>query len=422
MKKSLFKISNDERGKHKIIEIFGVQLKVNLFCLHSVFGRLADLILSKDKKKIVFFSIPTISDNPYWLYKYINDNHSDKYKCYWLTSNVVKDKALCPKNTFELFSLKGLYHLYTAKFVVSNHCDDFVDMVYSKRHVWLNLWHGMPVKTIGFCEKSVPKKILKRYKKLGEMAYQFATSDIFKTLILTSFNSDYNKCMVTGLPRTDGIFDNSKDAEIREFFSLDNYKKVILYSPTYKQAKRAKVRDIKSDFNNIFYLNDYNHEGFVEYLEKNEILLVVKPHPLDEIFYKANVDMIYSSCKNVKIIYSEDLIDKSIQTYQLFKYFDLMISDFSSIALDYLILNRPIVYLNNLDEEYLQNRGAILEDNYKMFMPGASVYNYSDLIAGIEDCLGVDSYKHTREKLLPLVHKYPDKFASQRIFECMTKF
>ena len=422
MSKSIFRVSNDARGKHKVLEFFGVQIKINMFAFHPVFGRLADYLLPKNKKKIVFFSIPTVSDNPYWLYKFIEENHPDEHDCYWLTSNIINDKQGCPKNTYNLFSLQGLYHLYTSKYIVSNHCDDFVDMVYSKRHTWLNLWHGMPVKTIGFCEKSVPKKILNRYKKLGDRAYQFATSDLFKTLIINSFKCDYGNCLVTGLPRTDGVFDESKDDEIRQYFGFDNYKKVVLYSPTYKQARRNKVRDIDSEFNNIFYLNDYNHQEFVKYLEDNEILFVVKPHPFDEKFYKENVDKIYQSLSNVRFIYNEELFNKGFQLYQMFKFLDMMISDFSSIALDYLILNKPVLYMSNLDDEYLTNRGAILEDNYKMFMPGGSVFDYKTLISGIEDCLSQDSFKSKRDEVLPIIHKFIDNGAAERIYNCMTKF
>jgi len=421
MGKSLFKIYTDKRGKHLIVEFFGVPLKINRFCLYPIFGPLIDKILPKFKKKMVFFSIPDIADNPYYLYKYMKENHPGKFDYYWLTSNVIDDVSLKPANTYNLFSLKGLYHLYTAKYLISNHCDDFVDMVFSKRHVWLNLWHGMPVKTIGYCEKSVPKKIIKRYKKLAEMSYQFATSDIFKALVLCSFKSDYKKCLVTGSPRCDGIFETSNDIEIRKYFNFDNYKKVILYSPTYKQASRNKVRDVNSEFNNIFYMDDYNHEEFIKMLEDNQILFIVKPHPLDERFYKPFVDNMYSKTSNVKVLYNEDLLQAKIQLYEIFKFVDLMISDFSSIAIDYLILNRPVIYLNNLDDEYIENRGVVLEDNHKIFTPGAKASCWGELTAEINNALYNDIYKPKRESMLPLIHKYCDNKSSERIYQFITE-
>ena len=96
-----------------------------------------------------------------------------------------------------------------------------------------------------------------------------------------------------------------------------------------------------------------------------------------------------------------------------------MISDFSSISLDYLILNKPIIYLNNLDKEYNENRGFILEDNYKLFMPGENVLNYIELMDSIKINLSDDVNKQKREKIIPLVHKFIDNKASRRIIEIM---
>ena len=92
---------------------------------------------------------------------------------------------------------------------------------------------------------------------------------------------------------------------------------------------------------------------------------------------------------------------------------------FDKLLLDYLILNRPVIYLNNLDDEYKENRGFILEDNYQIFMPGDKVSNYIQLMAAIANNLTKNNNKAQREAVLPVIHKYCDNKAAARIFEIM---
>lgn len=376
-----------------------------------------DNISHKDCNKIVFNSDPDVSDNPYSLYEFIKTQHPE-LKCYWIvTNNNYYNPNL--ENVFNLYSLKGLYHIFTAKYVISNHCNDFVDVINSKKHIWLNLWHGMSMKTLGYSEKQIPKKILLRYKKLGKMSYQIASSDLFKTIMTSCFCSDFNRCFVTGLPRNDKIFDITNDKLIQNHFNFSEYEKIILYVPTYKEMKRAKNREINKEFNNIFYMDDFDEKMFINYLKNNKILFLIKPHPFDENFYKECVQELYKSYPNIKFIYNEDLNNTGINLYEIFKHIDLMISDFSSITYDYLILNKPIIFLNNLEDEYNKNRGLILEDNYEFLMPGQKVNNFKELYSAITDGILTDSWKEERIAKIPLVHKYDDNKSSQRVYEVM---
>ena len=52
-------------------------------------------------------------------------------------------------------------------------------------------------------------------------------------------------------------------------------------------------------------------------------------------------------------------------------------------------------------------------------MPGAKVENFADLIKEIEDSLTIDSWKNKRLEALPLLHKFADNKASERIYEIM---
>ena len=146
----------------------------------------------------------------------------------------------------------------------------------------------------------------------------------------------------------------------------------------------------------------------------------MKPHPLDEELYLENQDTLPIS-SHFKVVYEENLKNNGFNLYELLKYTDLMISDFSSVTLDYLIANKPIIYLDNLTNEYSKNRGLILPDNYRIFMPGHKVKTYLDLEDKLLKSLFKDDMKDLREKAIPLIHKYRDDKACERIFDIMIR-
>ena len=88
------------------------------------------------------------------------------------------DNVDIPVKKYKIQSLKGLVELLTAKYTV-NTFFDLEKFINSKKRINLQLWHGMPVKTIGHTEKNIPYRTLKAYKR-NQNSFFFVTSDIFK--------------------------------------------------------------------------------------------------------------------------------------------------------------------------------------------------------------------------------------------------
>lgn len=414
---NIFSITNDHRN-HKIIKIIGIKLSISKG--PKKFAgviKLLDLFIPKNKRKIVFCSFPDFSDNAKEYYEYLLANHPDEYELIWLCQNNPKNINI-PTTKKSLYSISGIMELLSAKYTVNTFfaLEKFISSPQRKN---LQLWHGMPFKTIGYLEKNIPPKYFKAYTRFKN-AYYFVTSDIFKLGMSVSFMAKPDNIFITGQPRTDCIYSGRNKEKIHRFLNLDKYKKVILYTPTYKECKRKDGgKDIDCEFNNIFYMNDYNEEKFYSELEKNNILLVIKPHPFEENFYRNYVGNGGLNHPNIKMVYNKDMEENKFYFYEFFSCADLMITDFSSIGIDYLITKKPIIFLNLLSDEYNKNRGFTLPDNYEIMMPGEKVQNFEQLLSAIEDALTVDSQKDTREKMLPLLHKYTDSKASERIYDIM---
>lgn len=412
----IFSINNTT--KHKIITIFGLNIKLSTKLPRYIIliGKILDKILPKDNKKIIFCSYPDYSDNAKEFFEYMLVKHQDEYNMIWLCQNPSNIENSVKK--YKINSLKGMFELLTAKYTV-NTFFDLEKFITSKKRINLQLWHGMPVKTIGYTEKNIPAKTLNAYKK-NKNSFFFVTSDIFKISMSASFLVQPKQIYITGQAKTDCIFSNRNQVQIKNFLHSDNFKKVIIYAPTYKEAIRNyDYREVQHKFNNIFYMDDYSQEKFYNLLEDKKILFIVKPHPFEESIYKQIEQNGVFKHPNIKIIYNEDLNTRGLYFYEFFKITDLMITDFSSIGIDYLITQKPIIFLNSLAEEYNKNRGFTLEDNYEILMPGEKVYNFDQLLNAIEEAIMTDHWKAQRLKILPLLHKYCDGNASERIYEIM---
>ena len=377
--------------------------------------RFFDVLLPKDKNKIVFCLVNSNINAGSSYYEYLSKTYGNKYKYIILLENIADN--LPKKNTYKLNSIRGIWEGLSSKYVIVTNCSNHLSIFASKKHKYLYLNHGMPIKKMAFSKK-IKNKRYKRNLNLLRKAYFMVTSDIFKQLIISCYKADYSKVYITGTARNDLIGNQENDITIQEIFKFNNFDKVVIYMPTYKMTKNNIKNNTDRDFNNIFYLDDYNEDDFIKLLENQNILFIMKPHPREEFYYREHPEVIPNS-DNFKIVYNEDFYSNGIEHYELFKFIDLMISDYSSAPIDYLILNRPVLYLNNLAEDYSNKRGMILEDNYEILMPGVKVVTFKDFQVQLLDSLYADSYRQEREKKLPLIHKYRDFNSCERIYKVM---
>ena len=113
----------------------------------------------------------------------------------------------------------------------------------------------------------------------------------------------------------------------------------------------------------------------------------------------------------------DDLRDNNVQLYQFISQMDGLITDYSSIAIDYLLLDRPIIFTLDDYEEYEKHRGFYKKD-IKKYMPGEQVYNYDEFLIAIKNIIdNKDLYKEDRIKILPLYHKFKDGESSSRVLK-----
>ncbi|CEL25134.1 CDP-glycerol glycerophosphotransferase family protein [Methanobacterium formicicum] len=375
-------------------------------------------IIPKKKNQIIFESAPDFSDNSNSMFNYIKNNKKIKsqYSLIWLVNDKKLLKTL-KNEKIEVYSknsLKGLYSVLRSKFIFNTHTS-FVN-IKSENQVLINLWHGMPLKSMGFNDSSESDNNLKTVRKMSQKNdILIATSTIMKNLLASCFYMDPRKIYVTGQPRNDKLFINNKQ-KLSQLLNLDvsNYKKIVLFSPTFRKWG-SKVDGISRE-TNIFGFEDYNSTIFNNFLEEQNILFLLKIHPFEEKYYLSKLN---NNSKNMVLITQNRLKDNLLDLYDILGAIDILITDYSSIYFDFLLLNRPIIFIPTDLKEYSKSRGFLLEP-YDFWTPGPKILKFKDLIEELKKIEETD-YKKERIVVNSIINKYQDKNSCKRIFELFIK-
>ena len=122
--------------------------------------------------------------------------------------------------------------------------------------------------------------------------------------------------------------------------------------------------------------------------------------------------------ESILIIFNDEMIKQfNLQLYEFIKLTTCLITDYSSISTDYMLLNHPIIYTMDDYEEYRHSRGFSIDDPSQYFV-GYQVYDKKQLSEAIQEITnGKDIYQDARMKLLPVLHSHIDGNASARILE-----
>ena len=256
---------------------------------------------------MVFSSFPDYTDNAYALYRYLNEEHKERYKCIWLYSDKESLKHHPQVKGYYKYSIQAFYCFARAKYVFCTHgIYDFLKM--RRRDKIVNLWHGMPLKTIGCMDPTTGGT------NPAKAHYLIATSPFFKEIMHKSFeNVDIDNVLLTGQPRNDLMFHPTPFFENR---GIDRtaYRSIGIWLPTYR---RSIIGDIRQDghFNDsgISFLSMDDLARLNTHLQATSSLLIVKLHPMDALQQMLHCTRVAPD--NAEAFYRLGLILAEVQQY-----------------------------------------------------------------------------------------------------------
>lgn len=226
--------------------------------------------------------------------------------------------------------------------------------------VYLNTWHGTPLKALGKGVKSEPHVLANVQKNMVSADYMLFPNGHTRDALIQDYmlsNISKGSYIMSGYPRNEAFFDDSRRAAIRQELELDGLK-VYAYMPTYRGA-------VSKGFTpkNTHYLNYYLYE-LDKQLGDDEVLYV-NLHPL------AKKDVAFQNFTHIRNF------PAGYETYDFLNASDVLVTDYSSVFFDYACSGKKIVLFTYDEEEYLNDRGMYLSMDELPF----------PRVAGVEDLL-----------------------------------
>ncbi len=363
------------------------------------------------KNTIVFHSFPDFADNSYALFNYIAGKYKN-YRLIWLINNKnnlsainanLERKSYKNIDIYPVKSISGILSYLSSKYIFHTH-GIYSGIKTSRSQVNINLWHGMPLKKIGIPDG-------KKKKDLPFFDYTIAASEMFSDIMAEAFGIGIEKVLITGQPRNDLFADTENDV-----YGLKKYNKVFIWMPTYRKSVVGDIREEgRQSATGLPLICRDNLAALDLFLKNKNALLIIKIHGMDFLNNKGFINL-----NNIKFISNDDLLKDNIQLYQLVGQTDALITDYSSIYFDYLIMEKPIAYIIDDIEEYKNDRGFFISDE-KLFdyMPGMKISNLSDFNMFFEKVCS-DSFDIVYDKdILTEMNKYTDSFSSKRICDAV---
>ena len=116
-----------------------------------------------------------------------------------------------------------------------------------------------------------------------------------------------------------------------------NSEKLILWMPTYRHASSVRLNEetLNNEFN-IPIIDDADKLlELNNFCKENHMLIVIKKHYL-QIPYDFGENVL----TNIVYLENKDLADNGLQLYEFINCSDALVSDYSSVAIDYLLLDQ----------------------------------------------------------------------------------
>lgn len=361
------------------------------------------------------------SDNSKYLFEYVKKNHPD-IRIVWLTKSERTLELIRGKGheAYLTDSLKGTWTFMRAELKVNSDYRkvDLSALIPFNRIKIVQLWHGIPLKKIIFDDKLHFYKFsenifLSKLKFLknkffssmtlkiktflqGNYTLVIAASEEDKKNFSSAFNMSSDKIKVTGYPRNDALFSKEKERSEEVISGI--------YMPTFRGEAGKEV--------DLFEKFGFDIKKLENFLKEAGIYLYLRLHP-------ANMPppRIEEQIKTSEFI----KYHREMDVYESINRFSFLITDYSSIYFDYLLLDRPIIFAPFDIESYIDNERELYYD-YDQVTPGPKARNWDEVMRYIKESIDFPGkYKDERSRVRDMFHKYKDGNSGERVYREIIK-
>ena len=344
-------------------------------------------------------------DNCAHFANYVSKNHPE-ISCVWIVKAGVDTNFLNQEiKVLEMDSKEAINVLkHSGVFVMGQNFFDFSSQGLNifGRALTINLWHGAPFKRVGHDGGHNKHRALNKiYNKLFDIANNaklfVCPSELFSDIWKSAFGVSKDNIIYAGQPRNSILYDVSfqqySEEKLKEHLKIAGDKKIIAHLPTFREGGSSAFS----------FLDFYNDRLLMEILSRHNAVVVEKHH------FASATKLIARKSESFNMFLLE-----AWDTQSLLSASDLLITDYSSVFFDYLILDRPII---NISFDYEQYRNA----DRGLYFPmedvacGHIARDFQELLTAIDQSLNQpDVFKSRRayiaQKFTPLESPHAMKF------------
>jgi len=335
---------------------------VKKFLIYNVL-RLLSIFVPKNRKIWLFgeFYGQKFTGNPKYFYLFLLQNPQEDIRPIWISAKktIVEEIRRLKGEAYRINSIKAIYFGLIAKVYIFSHGVEDIGNYAVRNALLVNLWHGMPVKDIRAFNQLKAENISPwRRKKIefiqkmikhechGKYDLIIATSELTAEKFKTAFQYRPKKIAITGEPKNDLFFSGSKN-EILNRYQLKAWqdKFIITYMPTFRDKEPPSPSQI------AFW---DEHE-----LQDENLIVLLHWHPSDPL------KNMFSLQESPFVKIANEL---PLDVQELLLISDLLITDYSSCFIDFLLLDRPIIFYAYDLNYYRKYRGFLYD--YRQIAPG----------------------------------------------------
>ncbi len=289
----------------------------------------------------MFAMLKELCENPKWA----------EYKPVLVVTEKTQQKA---KARAELYGFKGVSfavrdsksyckYLATAKYILT---DNTFPPYFNKREgqIFLNTWHGTPLKTLGKANKSSLASLANVQKNYLMSDYALFPNEFTRQVFMRDYDLSSiftNVSFIGNYPRNYIFYDSAAGETMKQKLGLEG-KRVFAYMPTWRDAdtKAQKQKQIEKTTEIL--------RAFDEKLDYDCVLLV-------------NLHFLLASEINCEEFKHIEYFPSDYDTYEVLNGCDGLITDYSSVFFDFAVSGKSIILFAYDKADYLSSRGIYMD-------------------------------------------------------------
>ena len=293
---------------------------LTIFSINTILCLLLTIFQKPNRKRVLLYG-HKLNGNLKALYDYYQKESN--HEVFYLALDLAYSKDLRNSNIRVLSAINPLdiYYVCRSRVIVTDHGPlSLIFLIWLKKYIFIDVWHGIPFK--GFDAKD--------FRYHHKYDYTLVTSKLLKNFYIDKFGFNDNQVVVTGYGRTDHLVKKDLNPEsLRKKYGLDETdRKIVLYAPTWNHNNPDHQSRPLGIEPRAFL------EQLSSYATRTGISFIYRSH--------LNVDIDMGKYVNIRFFPASIYPD----TEELLYISDVLICDWSSIAFDFLLLKRPVLFID----------------------------------------------------------------------------